>query len=182
MKTRFITFACLGTLLLPALAQAGGHQHVTIKGGNVEFQGAVVNAACTVEADSQHLQVQMGQVRSSDFRGLGSWTNPQAFTLTLKDCDTTVSQQAGITFRGQTDKKDPGVLAIVDGAQSAQGVGLGLFDAMGNQIIPNQQPLNFTALEDGTNQLRFTARYRATSRTVVAGEANAQTWFTLTYL
>ncbi|WP_368540807.1 fimbrial protein [Enterobacter soli] len=182
MKTHSIVIAGLSTLLLPALAFAGGRHEVTLKGGNVEFQGAVVNAACTVEAGSQHLIVQMGQVRSSDFHGLGSWTDPQAFTLTLKDCDTSVSQRAGVTFRGQTDKKDPGVLAVIGGRQSAQGVGLGLFDSQGHQIIPNQQPLSFTPLQDNTTEITFVARYRATSRTVIAGDANTQAWFTLTYL
>ncbi len=178
MKTQFIAITFIGTISFPSLVFAS----ITEKGGNVEFQGAVVNAACAVDAGSQHLTVQMGQVRSTDFKGLGSWTDPQAFTLTLKDCDTTVSQRVGVTFRGQTDKKDPGVLAVIDGAQSAEGVGLGLFDHQGHQIIPNQQPLSFTALQDDTTTLNFVARYRATSRTVTAGNANAQTWFTLTYL
>lgn len=178
MKTQSIAITFLGTLCIPALAFAS----MTEKGGNVEFKGAVVNAACAVDAGSQYLTVQMGQVRTADFHGLGSWTDPQAFTLTLKDCDTTVSQRVGVTFRGQTDKKDPGVLAVIDGTQSAQGVGLGLFDHQGHQIIPNQQPLNFTALQDNTTEIHFIARYRATSRTVTAGNANAQTWFTLTYL
>ena len=179
MRTPFIAIACLTTVFLPALAVAGNHHRVTVKGGDVEFHGAVVSAACTVEAGSQHLVVQMGQVRSNEFHGLGSWTDPQPFTLTLKDCDTTVIQQVGITFRGQTDKKDPGVLAVFNGAQ---GVGLGLFDAQGHQIIPNQQPLSFTPLQNDTTGLHFVARYRATAKTVVAGDANAQAWFTLTYL
>lgn len=179
---RFARLSLAGAVLLPALVQAGNHHVVTVKGGDVEFQGAVVNAACSVDASSQNLTVEMGQVRSNDFHGLGSWTDPQAFTLTLKDCDTTISQQVGIAFRGQTDGKDPGVLAVTDGAQSAQGVGLGIFDSQGNQIIPNTQPVNFTALQDNTTVLNFVAKYRATSRTVVAGDANVQTWFTLTYL
>ena len=179
---RLKAFSLAGAFLFPALAQAGNHHVVTVKGGDVEFQGAVVNAACAVDAGSEDLTVEMGQVRSNEFHGLGSWTDPQAFTITLKDCDTTVSQQVSVAFRGLTDGKDPGVLAVTDGAQSAQGVGLGIFDNQGNQIIPNTQPMNFTAIQDNTTVLNFVAKYRATSRPVVAGDANAQTWFTLTYL
>lgn len=171
-----------GAIFFPILAQAANHHVVTVKGGNVEFQGEVVNAACVVDTGSQNLTVEMGQVRSNEFHGLGSWTDPQAFTITLKDCDITTGQQVSVAFRGLTDGKDPGVLAVTDGAQSAQGVGLGIFDNQGNQIIPNTQPMNFTALQDNTTVLNFVAKYRATSRTVVAGDANAQTWFTLTYL
>ena len=166
---RLKAFSLAGAFLFPALAQAGNHHVVTVKGGDVEFQGAVVNAACAVDAGSEDLTVEMGQVRSNEFHGLGSWTDPQAFTITLKDCDTTVSQQVSVAFRGLTDGKDPGV-------------GLGIFDNQGNQIIPNTQPMNFTAIQDNTTVLNFVAKYRATSRTVVAGDANAQTWFTLTYL
>lgn len=179
---RLGTFPILGFMLIPGLVLANAQNTMTVKGGNVEFQGTVVNAACAVDASSQNLTVEMGQPRSNDFHGLGSWTDPQPFTLTLKNCDLTVSQQVGIEFRGQTDGKDPSVLAVIDGAQSAQGVGVGIFDHLGNQLIPNTQPLSFTDLQDNTTVLKFVAKYRATSRTVVAGDANAQTWFTLTYL
>lgn len=105
---RLKAFSLAGAFLFPALAQAGNHHVVTVKGGDVEFQGAVVNAACAVDAGSEDLTVEMGQVRSNEFHGLGSWTDPQAFTITLKDCDTTVSQQVSVAFRGLTDGKDPG--------------------------------------------------------------------------
>lgn len=181
MNTNWL--AVLSVLVFaPSLALAGNRHAVTVKGGDVEFHGAVVNTACAVDAGSLNLTVQMGQVRSDEFHGLGSWTDPQAFSITLKECDTTVSQQVGIAFRGQTDKKDPGVLAITEGAQSAQDVGLGIFDSQGNLIIPNVQPLNFTTLQENTTVLRFVAKYRATSINVIAGNANTQTWFTLTYL
>ncbi|WP_333012606.1 fimbrial protein [Kluyvera sichuanensis] len=174
------TLPICALLLIPLASQA--RSLVTVKGGDVEFRGAVVVSACAVDANSEDLTVEMGQVSSSKFRGMGSWTDPQAFTLTLKDCDTTTSQQVGVAFRGQTDGKDPGVLAVTDGAQSALGVGLGIFDSLGNQIIPNTQPIHFTSLQDGTTVLNFVAKYRATSASVVAGNANTQTWFTLTYL
>ncbi|MEZ6876811.1 fimbrial protein [Enterobacter sp. KBR-315C3_2022] len=180
MIKNILSIGLLSLGIVPSLTFA--ETHVTVKGGDVEFRGAVVNAACVVDVGSEDLTVQMGEIRTDEFHGLGSWTDPQAFTLELKDCDSTVSQDVGVTFRGQTDKKDPGVLAVIDGAQSAQGVGLGLFDSQGNQIIPNERPLTFTPIQDGTTSLHFTARYRATSNEVIAGDANTETWFTLTYL
>lgn len=178
---RLKALSLAGAVLFSTLVQAGSHRVVTVMGGEVEFQGAVVNAACVVDAGSENLTVEMGQVRSNEFHGLGSWIDSHAFTITLKDCDSRVSQQVSVAFRGLTDGKDPGVLAVIDGAQSAQGIGLGIFDSQGHQIIPNAQPINFTAIQANTTVLNFVAKYRATSRTVVAGEANAQTWFTLTY-
>lgn len=179
---RLKAFSLAGAFLFPALAQAGNHHVVTVKGGDVEFQGAVVNAACAVDAGSEDLTVEMGQVRSNEFHGLGSWTDPQAFTITLKDCDTTVSQQVSVAFRGLTDGKRSGGTGGDRRCAERAGRRVRHFDNQGNQIIPNTQPMNFTAIQDNTTVLNFVAKYRATSRTVVAGDANAQTRLTLTYL
>ena len=168
-------------LLSPCLVYAGNHHRVTVKGGDVHFSGAVEAAPCVVSQESADQKVEMGQVRTSDFSSLGSWSDPVEFTINLKECDTTIAQQVGVTFRGVTDGKDPTVLMAGQGAGSAEGIGLGIFDSRGVQVIPNTRPQTFTMLEDGENVLYFRARYRSTSRTVTGGDASAQTWFTLTY-
>ncbi|MCE9890310.1 hypothetical protein LZ634_16540 [Kluyvera intermedia] len=38
---------------LPLLAWAGNHHVVTVPGGDVHFSGAVVEAACVVDTDSE---------------------------------------------------------------------------------------------------------------------------------
>lgn len=167
---------------LPSLAQAGHHHVVTVHGGDVHFIGAVVEAACVVDTHSDAQTVEMGQVRSSLFSGTGTWGNPQPFSIVLKDCDTTTSKQVGVAFNGVTDARDPTVLAVTSGAGSAGNVGIGIFDSAGNLIIPNTQPQRFSTLKDDTNVLSFIAKYRATAANVSPGEADAQTWFTLTYM
>lgn len=169
-------------MILPSLAQANVQNQDLVEGGDVRFQGAVVSSACAVSAESQNLTVVMGQVRSNAFHGLGSWADPQNFSLKLVGCDPSVSQRVGVVFRGLTDGKDPGVLAIPEGAQSAKGIGVGIFDSKGNQIYLNSQPVSFARVEENTVVLHFVAKYRATSASVIAGYANAQAWFTLTYL
>lgn len=167
---------------LPSLAQAGHHHVVTVPGGDVHFIGAVVKAACVVDTNSDALTVEMGQVRSSIFSGAGSWGHPQPFSIVLKDCDTNISKQVGVAFNGVTDARDPAVLAVTSGAGSAGNVGIGIFDSAGNLMIPNTQPQRFSTLKDDTNVLSFIAKYRATAANVTPGEADAQTWFTLTYM
>ena len=87
-----------------------------------------------------------------------------------------------MAFNGVTDEKDPTVLAVTSGAASAAHVGIGIFDSSGNVIVPNTAPQLFTTLKDDTNVLNFVAKYRATAENVSPGEADAQTWFTLTYM
>lgn len=182
MKPITFNLALLMVASLPLCSIAGNHHVVTVYGGEVHFSGGVVSAACVVDTASASQTVEMGQVRSNAFSGVGTWSDPQSFTITLKDCDTRVSQQVGVAFNGVTDGKDPGVLAVTSGAGNAQGIGIGIFDHLGNQIIPNTAPESFTALQDNTTALNFVAKYRSTSQHVSAGEADAETWFTLTYM
>lgn len=181
MKLSQLGLTLLLNGLMP-LAWAGNHHVVTVPGGDVHFTGAVVEAACAVDTNSDAQTVDMGQVRSSLFGGTGTWGSPQPFTIVLKDCDIAISQQVGVAFNGVTDEKDPTVLAVTSGAGSAAHVGIGIFDNSGNVIVPNTAPQLFTTLKDDTNVLNFVAKYRATAENVSPGEADAQTWFTLTYM
>ncbi len=175
---------CAGIMLLlmvSAVAQGGDRHHVVIDGGITHFRGVLTAEACTVSTDSRSQTVNMGQLRSNQFSGVGSLTSPVGFTIRLTECSTAVSDQVGVTFFGVTDGKDPKVLKAGEGMNAATGVGLALFDEQGQIIVPNMQSLIWSRLHEGDNSLRFHARYRATSRQVTGGNADAFTWFALTY-
>ncbi|WP_368749894.1 fimbrial protein [Klebsiella aerogenes] len=174
-----LTLSLALSVSLPALA--GNKHFVTIYGGDVHFYGQVVSAACAVSADSVDQTVQMGQVRSNDFKDLGDWEDPVHFQIKLEDCDTNVSQTAGVLFTGQSDGKDPQVFKAGYGAGAAQGVGIGIFDESGNLLVPDTAPPWYAPLQDGENILHFMARYRSTSRRVQAGDAGTQVWFNVVY-
>ena len=72
MKLSQPGLALLLNALIP-LAWAGNHHVVTVPGGDVHFTGAVVEAACAVDTNSEAQTVDMGQVRSSLFSGTGTW-------------------------------------------------------------------------------------------------------------
>ncbi|HFZ8995706.1 TPA: fimbrial protein [Citrobacter freundii] len=182
MKLTTFSLAMLLIAGYPLSSQAGNRHYVTVFGGEVHFAGGVVNAACAVDMNSAAQIIEMGQVRSNQFSGVGAWSDPQPFTIVLKDCDTTISQQVGVAFNGVTDEKDPEVIALTNGAGSARGVGIGIFDHLGNQIIPNTQPQSFSAIQENTTVLNFVAKYRSLAKNVTPGEADAQAWFTLTYM
>ncbi|EJC2626083.1 MULTISPECIES: fimbrial protein [Serratia] len=162
-------------------ALAGNRHHVIIDGGMVHLRGALTEAACSVSTESAHQIIDMGQFRSNQFGDLGSFASPVEFNIRLTECSTAVSNTVGVAFYGVTDGKDPQVLKAGEGENAATGVGLALFDRNGDIIPPNTPPRTGMALHEGENILRFMARYRATSRQVVAGNADASTWFALTY-
>ncbi len=168
-------------LMVSTQALAGNRHHVVIDGGITHFRGALTAEACTVAIDSLNQTINMGQLRSNQFSGVGSLTSPVGFSIRLTECSTAVSEQVGVTFFGVTDDKDPQVLKAGDGVNAATGVGLALFDEQGKIIVPNTQPSSWRWLHEGDNRLRFHARYRATSRQVIGGNADAFTWFALTY-
>lgn len=175
---------CAGVALLlmvSTVSLAGNRHHVVINGGIAHFRGVLMAEACTVSTDSRSQTVNMGQFSSNQFSGVGSLTSPVSFSIRLTECSTAVSDQVGVTFFGVTDGKDPQVLKAGEGVNAATGVGLALFDEQGQIIVPNMQPRVWSRLHEGDNSLRFHARYRATSRQVTGGNADAFTWFALTY-
>lgn len=180
----YIKQLCTGIMFLLSTsgdALAGNRHNVVIDGGIAHFRGSLTAEACTVSTDSTSQTVNMGQFRSNQFNGVGSLASPVSFTVRLTECSTAVSSHAGVTFFGVVDGKDPLVLKAGMGANAATGVGLALFDERGEIITPNSQPRVWSQLGEGDNSLRFHARYRATSRQVIGGNADAFTWFALTY-
>lgn len=181
-RSRVCTLFLSGmVMVLPLMSVAGNRHYVDIHGGDVHFYGQVVNAACSVTADTANQIVQMGQVRSSDFKNLGDWIDPVSFQIKLEDCNTNVSQTAGVIFNGQTDGKDPQVFQTGAGASASKGVGLGIFDADGNLLVPDTAPPWFAPLQEGNTTLSYMAKYRSTDRMVKAGDASTQVWFNVVY-
>ncbi|MGR7122251.1 fimbrial protein [Klebsiella aerogenes] len=185
MPVATIGYLCRVLLCLPLLSGglvlAGNNTHIVIAGGIIHLKGQVTAGACAVGPDSLDKTVVMGQVRSYQFSGVGSWASPVPFTLQLVDCSTAVSQQVGMMFSGVTEGKDPLVFSAGSGNSAAKGVGIGIFDSQGELIVPNASPRHFTPLTQGTMVLPFTARYRATSRAVTPGEASTVVNFSLYY-
>jgi fimbrial protein len=160
---------------------AGNQHHVIIDGGMVHLRGVLTAGACSVSIESANQTVNMGMIRSNQFAGLGSYGPPVAFSFRLTECSVAVSNTVGITFFGVTDGKDPQVLKTDEGENAANGVGLALFDRQGEIILPNTEPHSWEYIHEGDNTLNFIARYRATSRQVIGGNATVSTWFMLTY-
>lgn len=176
------TLSSLLMLLLSPLTLAGNHWTTELPGGGMRFQGLIIAEACKVETSDIQMTVNMGQVRSNAFHSTGEDVNPVAFDIHLQDCDAAVSQRIGVAFYGVPDNRNPDILSIGKGPGSADGLGIALFDTNGN-LIPLNTPASGTVrIYDGPTTLHFVAKYRSTAQRVTGGVANAQAWFSLTYL
>lgn len=177
-KILFLLLLVAGT---PVLAK----RIVVIDGGKVHMQGTLVNGACTVAPESQEMTVQMGQYRSSLFKGVGSYAPISIpFVLRLTDCQPEVSDNVGIAFQGATPAEDPQVFLAstsVNGNDASTGIGLALFDSEQQLIIPNTSPGYFAPIKTQEMMFHFTARYRSVSKNITPGNIQSQVWFTLVY-
>lgn len=175
-------------ILLPSLLfitcymfGAYASSRVSVLGGDVKFNGQVVDGACSVRTDSRDQIVKMGQVRTNQFKEPGDWGDPVAFRIWLEGCNTSVSQTVGVMFTGETDSHDPLIFKAGVGASASKGIGIGIFDETGSLVIPSTIPTYYTDLNEGTNIIDFIAKYRSSEMYIQGGDASAQVWFSLVY-
>ncbi|QGH60613.1 fimbrial protein [Serratia proteamaculans] len=187
MKKTLLVSSLLTSSLLSVSALAA----TTVPGGTINFVGTVVDTACAVQAGQggTNSTVDMGQITLRSFKDPADKTKfvanqlagaPQQFNIVLADCDTSTQKNAAITFKGVAASGNSKVLAAGSGAGSAQGIGLQIFDSAGTAIdLGSASPA--MVLNDGENNMAFSADYISTSVTPKAGQANATATFTVTY-
>ncbi|HEY1843356.1 MAG TPA: type 1 fimbrial major subunit FimA [Buttiauxella sp.] len=185
-------FTKIASSLVAGLALLGGVAHaedpvpspVTVNGGTIHFKGELVNAACSVSTQSDGQIVKLGQYRTAAFTKAGDTSAQIPFTIVLNDCDSTVAATASAAFSGQSDAVDPTLLAVASGdnGTTATGVGIQILDRASKVLSPDGATFSTAQnLNDGTNTLPFTARYKATAATATAGQANADATFVMKY-
>ena len=146
----------------------------TVSGGTVNFVGQVVNAACSVAADSVDQTVILSQVRTVKLTQSGMLANQKEdFNIKLEDCDTTVSQNAAVIFNAQQDATQPGAMANTAGAGSAQNVALQLFGPDGKNLDLGTTS-SAIGLINGENIIPLSVDYIAATPGNVASTATFQ--------
>lgn len=151
--------------------------------GTINFQGQVVDAACSVSANSINQTVILDQVRTSAFTAAGELANQsKSFQISLADCDTAVSQTAQISFNGATDANDASLLANTAGAGAAQNVGLALFGSDGAPVGINDGTLtSAVSIQDGTTIIPLSVDYKSTTAVPTPGPVTSVATFSVTY-
>ncbi|WP_320744182.1 type 1 fimbrial major subunit FimA [Enterobacter mori] len=173
----------LGMMLFSAVASAAS---TTVQGGTVHFKGQIVNASCSVSAESSDQTVNLGQYKSSLFTSVGVRSGAIPFNIVLNDCDTLVAQSASVAFSGAVDANDPTVLSTSNlgggAGGAAAGVGIEISDKQGTVLTPDGSTFSApNTLITGTNTLIFNARYKSTAAIVTPGEADADATFVMQY-
>jgi major type 1 subunit fimbrin (pilin) len=182
MKVSKIAASLVATLGL--VVSAANADTVTVNGGNVHFNGELVNAACAVSTDSSNQTVELGQYRTASFTKTGDTSAKIPFNIVLNDCDPTVAATASVAFAGQVDANDATLLSVASGSNTdtATGVGIEIMDSASATLSPNGSTFSTAQnLIQGTNTLHFSARYKSTADTTAPGQANADATFVMKY-
>ncbi|GAL45029.1 type 1 fimbriae major subunit FimA [Citrobacter werkmanii NBRC 105721] len=183
MKRKLMTSSVIASLMLVAGAAVAADP-VSVSGGTVHFEGELVNAACAVSTQSSDQVVTLGQYRTASFAAVGDTTAQIPFTIVLNDCDPKVAATAAVAFSGQTDLINNNLLAVSssDNSTTAGGVGIEILDNTSTALKPDGATFSTAqALVEGTNTLRFSARYKATATSATPGQANADATFIMKY-
>lgn len=175
MKSNVIIYS-----LLAAAALTSGAAHA-VAGGTINFEGQVVDAACSVSADSLNQTITLDQVKASKLATAGQSAGQQtSFNIVLEDCESTVSQNAAVTFNGQADATTATALANTAGAGGATNVALQLYGPDGQALDLGTSSSTVT-LNDGQTSIPFSVDYIATGAAATAGSVQATATFSLNY-
>ncbi|EHJ2438116.1 TPA: fimbrial protein [Salmonella enterica subsp. enterica serovar Bahrenfeld] len=151
--------------------------------GTVNFNGEILDAACTVDVGSQNkTTVALGKYNKSTFTAAGDVTAATEFNIVLKDCPATVTS-AVVQFDGTPDATDSTLLAIDNSvAGAATGVAIHLMTANKADLpLHGSNGYSYPLSSTKDNILNFYAQYKSTAASVTAGPANSVANFSVVY-
>lgn len=157
-----------------SVAQAAG-----AGAGTVTFEGAIIEAACSIDPDSVDQTVGLGQVAKSQLTG-GGTASPEEFYIKLNGCDVSslTDKTVTTTFTGASSADVPGALGIVG---TAKGAGIMMVDGGGSAVVLGTATKP-QLLQDGNNSLAFGAFLKGQATgDITPGEFTAVTNFSLAY-
>ncbi|MEB5978546.1 fimbrial protein [Enterobacter vonholyi] len=162
-------------LMVLCISAANAHD------GTVNISGTIQDNTCELAPDSQSKIVEMGTVVGTQFRQTGDFSPAKHFTLNLENCGPAASE-ATVTFSGTEDAQNPELFAIELGADSAEGLALGVYDDNNQRIAPGDTSVGIP-LKPGQASVAidFSARYVSVLNSVTAGSANAVVTFVVNY-
>ncbi|WP_415343678.1 fimbrial protein [Enterobacter hormaechei] len=150
--------------------------------GTVNFNGEILDAACTVDVGSQNQTVELGRYNKSEFSSAGARTAAKKFSIVLKDCPASVTS-AVVRFDGTPDTSDSALLAIDSSvAGAATGVAINLMTADKADLpLHGSNGYSYALFSGLDNTLDFYAQYKSTVAAVTAGPANSVANFSVVY-
>ncbi|CAK6501223.1 Fimbrial adapter PapK (plasmid) [Pantoea sp. Nvir] len=149
----------------------------------IEFGGTLVAEPCIVTSgsDGDNVVVDFGTIADRTFySGSGRRTWLQPFHILLTECNTMLSKEVKIMFRGAEDAEQPGLLA-----SGIKHIAIGLQTESGTALPFNKQTQPYT-LQNGNTQLNFKAYVQASeegvrNQSIELGAFDAVSTFELEY-
>ncbi|MGD9425813.1 fimbrial protein [Pantoea sp. NSTU24] len=154
--------------------------------GVVNFKGEIIEAPCSISADSVEQTIDLGQVTSSTLKG-GKSSSPVAFSIKLQDCDVTslAKKTVTATFTGKAASFDStsSLLAL---SGTASGAGIAITDDGKKPVKLGTASTPFTLNDTSTTAtLQYAAFLQGatdnTQNPVIAGQFTSIANFTLAY-
>ncbi|MGO4701659.1 fimbrial protein [Dyella sp. 2RAB6] len=179
VKTGPITPGALGSIQLMQFywyvygktASVGPLSSLTFSGGNVTV------IACSVNTDSQTLNVALPQVSTSALTAVGATAATTRFNINLS-CQS--GSNVSITLSTSTPGTGAGVIAPATGTGKATNVGVRLLDGSRNPVTFNTAK-SLGATPNGPLSIPYYAQYYLTATPAGSGQVTATATYTLTY-
>lgn len=154
--------------------------------GTVNFKGEIIEAPCSITADTAEQTVDLGQVSSSALKAGGKST-PKNFSIKLEDCDVTGLKNKTVTatFTGKNASFDTtSTLLALSG--TASGAGIAITDNNNSAVTLGSASTAYTFTDASTEgELLFSAYLQGvadnSTNPIVAGEFTSVANFTLAY-
>ena len=162
--------------------------------GQITFHGHIIDAACSIGADSESQTVELGQISAKQLEDQGV-SSPKVFSIDLENCRMNTATEEGkppvitapmvkVTFGGSpalnadgtADNNKFGIMG------TAAGAGVVITDAS-STIIPVGGTSEARELIEGKNTLAFSAYLQGLddNDAIKSGEFTSITDFTLSY-
>lgn len=89
-------------VLLSLFLSGAVNAETKLVGGDMHFHGTVMALACSLPPNADKIEVDFGQIAAKDLY-LSGRSQPQAFTIPLRDCNPDVFATISVTFNGTED-------------------------------------------------------------------------------
>lgn len=160
--------------LATSLMLSGAAYAADAGNGLVKFNGSIIEAPCSIAAESTEQTVDLGQVNIAALADSGQST-PKAFVVNLESCALDTKNTVKATFTGPEGSN--GRLGV---SGTATGASIALTDGAGKLLTLGSETAAQT-LQNGNNTLSFAAYLKGDGGTVTAGEFQSIANFTLSY-
>lgn len=172
IKTVMASAIAMAAVSFGAAADAGQ--------GVINFSGKVIDAPCSIDADSADQSIDFGQISKVTLEGENGISEQKPVTIRLINCDATaVGKKAKVTFSGMTVSGATDELGTTGGT----GAAVVMSAADGSMVSFDGTTATELPLQQGNNTLQYSAwvKKAKNAEEVKEGAFTAVTNFALAY-